>query len=129
MSDREDDFVRRAAASLDDSVEALDGTTRSQLAAARNSALEGRRRRSSFAGFPYATPVAASLLGVVVGLGVLLWPGDDPGEALDTLALAEDDAGLIELLALQDPAELAEDPDFYVWVEDQLATEEGTDAG
>lgn len=127
MSEPSDDaFVQRACASLERSVDALDGRTRSQLAAVRHRALSGRQP-SGWRRPTLIAPAAALVLAVVLAVGTLLSAGDP---ALDPLPpLAEHDLELLELLAVQDPDELADDPDFYLWVDETLATEERVDAG
>ncbi|MCB1895814.1 MAG: hypothetical protein H6945_06245 [Zoogloeaceae bacterium] len=127
MSDPSDDaFIRRAGASLERSVDALDARTRSQLVAVRHRALSGKRR-SGWRRPIVLAPAAALAVAVMLAVGVLLRDGDP---ALDPLPpLAETELELLELLAVQDPDELADDPDFYLWVEEALSTEERVDAG
>ncbi|MCB1915928.1 MAG: hypothetical protein KDG52_09450 [Rhodocyclaceae bacterium] len=123
---RDDAFVRRAGASLDRSVDALDGHTRSRLAAARRHALTAGGRRS-WRWPVLIAPAAALALAVVLAVGTLLRGPEFGTEPLPTLA--DNDLELLELLAVQDPDELADDPDFYLWVEEQLSTEGAVHAG
>ncbi|MCB1906138.1 MAG: hypothetical protein KDH15_02115 [Rhodocyclaceae bacterium] len=127
MSDPGDDaFVRRAGASLDRSVDALDQRTRAQLAAARRRALSGRQPRAR-RWRAFAAPAAALAVGLVIAVGIVPWavdPADDP-----LPILADGDLDLLDLLAVQDPDELTEDPDFYLWVDEQLSAGDGSDAG
>lgn len=93
-----------ARARLDESVADLDPRIGARLAAARANALAAPRRRPQrlYAGLALAASVALAL--VVVGRG-------DPTPA---------ELEPIEILAANEPLELYQELDFYLWLEDEL---------
>jgi len=107
------EIERRAAELFDDSVERLDGETRSRLNRARQAALaeveQARRSR-----WPAWLPVAAAAS--VAMLAVVLWrlPGGspDPSARGDDVAPAPE---VVELLGT-DADLVSEDPEFYAWL-------------
>jgi hypothetical protein len=108
MNDRE--FEARARAAFDQSVEDLDGHTRSRLTRARHRALAAAPARPAWQtlGLP-ASAAAAAVLAVAMWTGREGGPTPAPqatavhGEMFDLLAAGED----LELLG--------EDPEFYAW--------------
>ena len=52
-----------------------------------------------------------------------------PVPGLTPPVLAEAEFEVLDLLAVTDPAELVDEPDFYLWVEGELAEEGGQHAG
>jgi anti-sigma-K factor RskA len=108
-------FERKASAMLEQSVQRIDGRTRSRLNQARQAALAaaGTRRRSFWASFtlmPAAGAVAAALL-----VAVVLWHREPAGTAPEAprVAAVED----VDLLTDNDSIELMEgwDGSFYEW--------------
>ncbi|MCB1888512.1 MAG: hypothetical protein KDH20_12975 [Rhodocyclaceae bacterium] len=125
---RDEDLIRRAGASLDRSVEALDPATRAALAVARRRAL-GQGAKPAWRWPAFASPAAGLAFALLLALGVLLWPAAAPVPGLTPPVLAEAEFEVLDLLAVTDPAELVDEPDFYLWVEGELAEEGGQHAG
>ncbi len=125
---RDDDLIRRAGESLDRSVDALEPATRAALAAARRRALgQGTKPAWRWPGF--AAPAAGLAFALVLALGVLLWPAMAPMTRLTPPALAEAEIEVLDLLAITDPVELVDEPDFYLWLEGEMAEEGVPHAG
>jgi hypothetical protein len=106
------DIETRARALFDDSVESIDGATRSRLTQARHAALAELERPRVLAG-PW---LPAGALAVAAVVAVVLWVGPggtgDPGQAALAIAPADD----FELLAAgEDLDMLDEDVEFYAW--------------
>jgi hypothetical protein len=112
MSRKDDELLDRIRNSLDQSVEQLDGSTRSRLASARTRALEGASPRHNYwfaaGGFATASLLVAALL--------IYKPSDQGGEGFP-LATLEDGQDLEIIAALEEP-ELLEDMEFYYWLEE-----------
>jgi len=125
---RDEDLIRRAGASLDRSVDALDPGTRAALAAARRKAL-GQGAKSAWRWPGFAAPAAGLAFALVLALGALLWPSTAPLPGATPPALAEAEIEVLDLLAVQDPVELVDEPDFYLWLEGELAEEGVPHAG
>jgi hypothetical protein len=102
------DLERKAQALFDESVERLDGHTRSRLTQARNRAVDelrnGAVRRRWLRG------PAGFAAAMVVGAAVMLWAGVSrtpaPG-AVEDLAIVAD----------TDDLDLLQDVEFYAWLE------------
>ncbi len=106
-----DEIETRARELFDDSVERIDGATRSRLTQARHAALaeldRPRLGRGSW--------VPAGVLAAAAVLAVTLWTGTAPDEQL-LPALAVAPADDFEMLANgEDLDMLGEDVEFYAW--------------
>jgi len=100
----------RARELFDESVEALDGRTRSRLTQARHAALAelGRRRVPAGAWLPAGALAAAAVLAVA------LWSG--PGAEVRPPPVFAAAPADIELLTVADDLDmLGEDAEFYAW--------------
>lgn len=102
-------FAGEAKQLFDESVEGLDGQTRSRLNRGRQAALEeletGRPAWVQWA--PAAGLAAAAIFGVV------LWTGNQPVDQLTPEASVAD----FEILLTQDSFEMLEDLEFYSWID------------
>jgi hypothetical protein len=98
---------RKARALFDESVERLDGRTRSRLTQARNRAVDelhnGAVRRRWLRG---PAGLAAAM---VVGVAVILWAG----VTRDGVVPMDD----LEIVADTDDLELLQEVEFYAWLE------------
>lgn len=105
------DIEARARELFDDSVERIDGATRSRLSRARHAALAELERP----GFRPGTWLPAGALAVALTLAVTLWIG--PGPAVRSPpAFAPAPAEDFELLAAgEDLDMLGEEAEFYAW--------------
>jgi len=105
------DVEARARELFDDSVEHIDGATRSRLSRARHAALAELERP----GFRPGTWLPAGALAVALTLAVTLWIGPGPTVRAPPAVVpapAED----FELLAAgEDLDMLGEDAEFYAW--------------
>ncbi|MGH8189251.1 MAG: hypothetical protein ACREUC_22030 [Steroidobacteraceae bacterium] len=104
------DLERKATALFDESVERLDGRTRSRLTQARNRAVDelrsGAVRRRWLRG---PTGLAAAM---VVGAAVMLWAGVSRNPVPGAIPLDD-----LEIVADADDLELLQDVEFYAWLE------------
>jgi hypothetical protein len=93
------------------SVDSLDGRTRSQLAQARSKAIAARRRPGWFSPGQQLLPAAAAAaIAALVIWQILPQPGIEPavGEMAD-----------LEILLGEDDLELIEELEFYAWIDEQ----------
>jgi len=105
------DFEARARELFDDSVERIDGVTRSRLSRARHAALAELERP----GFRPGTWLPAGALAVALTLAVTLWIGPGPAVRAPP-ALVPAPAEDFELLAAgEDLDMLSEEAEFYAW--------------
>ena len=105
------DVEARARELFDDSVERIDGATRSRLARARHAALAELERP----GFRPGAWLPAGTLAVAVTLAVTLWIGPGPAVRAPP-AFAPAPAEAFELLAAgEDLDMLSEEAEFYAW--------------
>ena len=112
----EEAFSEKAKAVFDESVDNLDGETRSRLNRGRHAALaEIDKQRSAWIQWAPAGGVAAAAL-----LAVVLWTGNPAVDELASPAMAAD----IEILLTEDSLEMLEDLEFYSWIELSDATDE-----
>jgi len=112
----EDTFSEKAKAVFDESVDNLDGETRSRLNRGRQAALaEIDRKRSAWIQWAPVGGVAAAAL-----LAVVLWTGNPAVDELASPAMAAD----IEILLTEDSLEMLEDLEFYSWIELSDETDE-----
>jgi hypothetical protein len=108
-----DELEQRAKSLFDESVERLDGHTRSKLTRARQAALDELKhhRARRWLMHPLGGLTAAALVAVVV----LMWPGvvrtpTGPGaEPMDDL----------ELVANGDDIDMLQDVEFYAWLDEK----------
>jgi hypothetical protein len=108
------EIEQRAKSLFDESVERLDGQTRSKLTRARQAALDElkhQRARPRWLAHPLGGLTAAALVAVVV----LMWPGvvrtpTGPG------AEPRDD---LEIVANGDEIEMLQDVEFYAWLDEK----------
>ncbi len=102
-------FAEKAKQLFDESVENLDGETRSRLNRGRQAALEqlaaGKPVWVQWA--PAAGVAAAAVFAVV------LWTGNQPVDELTPEATASD----FEILLTEDSFEMLEDLEFYSWID------------
>jgi len=105
----EEAFAKKAKQLFDESVENLDGETRSRLNRGRQAALEqlaaGKPVWVQWA--PAAGVAAAAVFAVV------LWTGNQPVDELTPEATASD----FEILLTEDSFEMLEDLEFYSWID------------
>jgi hypothetical protein len=122
MSDGDnlDPVTQRARALFDDSVERLDGVTRSRLTQARNAAIAAVGQRPAFAWRRYAPAGAVAAAAVI---GVALWLGHSRGPATGAPAALPD---ALEFVAQAEDVELlGDDVEFYHWAVQSAAAEIG----
>ena len=115
MNPPNDDWLDRAKALLDDSAENLDAATLSRLNRARQAALATHRKGPSRWVWSAALAgAAAAVFALAIGLhqrGVA--PPGTPASSLE--------AGALDVLTSDDDLDLAENLDFYAWLEKQPA--------
>lgn len=111
-----DAFVEQAKKHFDESVENLDGATRSQLNRARQAALaELETGGRGWLDWAPAVGVAAAAI-----VALVLWTGNPPTDTLTPPAANTD----IEILLTEDSLEMLENLEFYSWID----LDEETDA-
>ncbi len=117
MSEQEfDKLQQRTRAVFDESVESLDGATRSRLTQARHAALaELKQRPAWFAGWVPAGAMAAAAV-----LAVTLWVGgESPQVGAPVMASVIEDLELVS--AEEDWDMLGEEMEFYAWAVDEVS--------
>jgi len=102
-------FAEKAKKLFDESVEGLDGQTRSRLNRGRQAALE--ELTSAKPVWVHWAPAAGVAAAVVVA--VVLWSGNLPVDELTPEASAAD----FEILLTEDSFEMLEDLEFYSWID------------
>lgn len=111
------ELERKSRAAFDESVESLDAATRSRLARARATALEGlqhRRMAWSSTWLPVGAAAAAALV------AVMLWQGDENGpQATEPALAALEDLDIVA--GAEDLAMFDEDEEFYAWAADEMS--------
>jgi hypothetical protein len=115
MNEERSEFETRARALFDESVDGLDAATRSQLNQARHAALAEleRRRGLPLQRWAPAGVAAGAVLAVLIAMQVR---NPDVGGASVQGEAAVD---ALELLTAGEDLDLvAEDPEFYVWLDD-----------
>ena len=112
VNDRDKDLESVARSVFDESVERLDGATRSRLTQARHAALAELERPR----FRLASWVPAGALAGAAVLAVVMWTQPGPGVAPEP-ALAAVPADDFEMLTMGEDLDLLdEDVGFYAWV-------------
>jgi len=109
-----DEWLDRAKALLDDSADNLDAATLSRLNRARQAALATRRKGPSRWAWSAALAGAAAAV-FALAIGLHQRAGAPPGTP------ASLQAGDIDVLTSDDDLDLAENLDFYAWLEKQPA--------
>lgn len=106
-------WLERSLALLDQSVEAIDASTLSHLARARQHALARRHgQRRAWIGF--GAIGAAAMLVLAFGIARhAAQPGASPGSVAPVAAQADGD----DIAVDDDNADLVEDLDFYAWLD------------
>jgi len=107
-------WLERAKALLDDSADNLDAATLSRLNHARQAALATRRKRPSrWAWSAALAGAAAAVFAMAIGLHQRVAPSGAPAASLQPAD--------IDVLSSDDDLDLAENLDFYAWLEKQPA--------
>ena len=102
-------FAEKAKQLFDESVEGLDGQTRSRLNRGRQAALDTLKTgRPVWAQWAPAAGVAAAVV-----FAVVLWTGNQPIDELTPTASAAD----FEILLTEDSFEMLEELEFYSWID------------
>jgi hypothetical protein len=104
-----DAFVDKARQLFDESVENLDGETRSKLNRGRQAALaeiQGANRR-------WVQWAPAGGLAVAAVAALVVWTGSSQIELMESPDVASD----MEILLTEDSFEMLEDLEFYSWIE------------
>lgn len=102
-------FAEKAKQLFDESVEGLDGETRSRLNRGRQAALnELATGKPVWVQWAPAVGVAAAAV-----FAVVLWTGNQPVDELTPEATAAD----FEILLTEDSFEMLEDLEFYSWID------------
>ncbi len=102
-------FAEKAQRLFDESVEGLDGQTRSRLNRGRQAALaEIKTGRPVWVQWAPAAGVAAAAI-----FAVVLWTGNQPVDELTPEASVAD----FEILLTEDSLEMLEDLEFYSWID------------
>jgi hypothetical protein len=122
VNDRDKDLESLARGVFDESVERLDGATRSRLTQARHAALAELERPR----FRLASWVPAGAMAGATVLAVMLWTQPGPGVAPEP-TLAAVPADDFEMLTMGEDLDLLdEDVGFYAWVATAgMANEQG----
>ncbi len=109
--EREEAFVKKAGATLDESLEGLDARSLSRLAQVRNRALEAHGARSTRRLGRYGAPVVGlfTTTAVVLIVASLLLKGPLP---IDPYG----DPADVEILASAEQLDLLDELDFYSWL-------------
>ena len=102
-------FAEKAKQLFDESVEGLDGETRSRLNQGRQAALEELKTGKPV--WVLWAPAAGVAAAAVVA--VVLWTGNPPTDVVTPEASAAD----FEILLTEDSLEMLEDLEFYSWIE------------
>ena len=112
--ERDSELEMRSKELFDESVERLDGRTRSRLTQARNAALdEIRAGRRGWRGF--RVPAAALATVAVAAVLLVTWTGLNSPSAPGASGLPLDD---FDIVADSDNLEMLQDVEFYAWLED-----------
>ena len=114
-------FPEKAKQLFDESVDGLDGQTRSRLNRGRQAALgEIAAGRPAWVEWAPAAGVAAAVV-----FAVVLWTGNQPVDELTPQGSAAD----FEILLTEDSFEMLEDLEFYSWIELDEETDQTLETG
>lgn len=115
-------FSEKAKTLFDESVDNLDGETRSRLNRGRHAALaQIDNGRTAWMGHPpWIQWAPAGGVAAAAVLAVVLWTGNPAVDELASPAMATD----IEILLTEDSLEMLEDLEFYSWIELSDETDE-----
>jgi hypothetical protein len=123
---RERALVNEASRVFDQSVDRLDGSTRSRLAKARSRAVEAAkfdRGGRRWLGSASLVPVGGAVAFVLVS--VLVWTGTSaPSRNVQTTVFTD-----LDILLENQNLDLFEDLEFYAWLLEQPELQEGDSAG
>lgn len=122
---REREISERARRLFADSVQGVDGQTRSKLAQARAQAVEAAaRRRPRWLPGPAALVPAGGLAAAALAVA-LIWQGPEaPPASIETAVLRD-----LDILLDGEDLDLLEDLDFYAWLLEQPELLEGSETG
>ena len=119
----ESNWLEASKALFDDSVDSIDGATRSRLRVARERALEELRPRNRFGGARLWIPaVAAAALVALVTLPLLERGGSAADTDFQTMAAAD-----LEILLGEEELEMLAELEFYEWLELEAPEESGNE--
>lgn len=112
-----DAFSERAATLFNESVDAIDGRTRSRLNQGRQAALSAASRPSLSTWMRWAPAGATAAVAV---MALILWNGNERPEDLPPATVASD----FEILMDDEDLDMLEDLEFYSWMglEEELDT-------
>jgi hypothetical protein len=116
-------FEARTRRAFTDSVERVDGATRSKLAQARARAVEAKTRRGAFAWPSMARLMPGGALAAALLAAVVVWQLSPPRPEPALAALSD-----LDILLGDEELELFEDLEFYTWLQEQPELQESIDA-
>lgn len=128
MTTEQEKFEARAKASLDASVFTLDKKTQDDLTSIRQKALKTQQAKS-WISFNALVPAGAFAFCALLTVFFAYNPNhiDDKNQQLaikkNTKGEQTEQIAMLELLANPEDLEIPIDPDFYVWMDEVLATE------
>ena len=115
MNQPDERWLERAKALLDDSADNLDAATLSRLNRARQAALATRRKG------PSRWALSAALAGAAAAVFALAIGLHQRGAVVPNAPSTGLEAGDIDVMTSDDDLDLAENLDFYAWLEKQPA--------
>ena len=110
------EFEARTRALFDQSVENLDGRTRSRLNRARHAALDELRASPTHAWRRAWIPLSGATAVVALAVWMALSPGSQQGQPHESGIPIDD----LELFAESPSLDLLEDVEFYAWMADEM---------
>ena len=108
---KDEAFIARAGQLFDDSVQDLDGQTRSRLNRSRQKALDAAAAKPLLGGWQTWVPAGATA--AIAVAAIVMWNGQQTPDALSPPAMATD----FEILMEEDSLEMLEDLEFYSWMD------------
>ncbi len=111
--DTDDSLVTRANELFNDSVQNIDGETRSRLNRRRQQALEAAATKPLLGTWNVWAPAGAAA--AIAMLALVMWSGQE----LPTNSVAPTAASDFEMLLEQDSLEMLEDLEFYSWMDSE----------
>lgn len=119
LMDQQNDYWRRVVDALDEDVD-RDRATCNRLRIMRRQALNGEcRKRAAGRGVPQIA--AGAVAGAALMVGVAMWWDTVPREPAEVTRTASIERTTIDTAAISS-AEIANNIDFYTWLEDQTDT-------